>query len=404
MKLKIVFILSYILFSCSPKQETGFGPTDKPSQAPASSPEDVSPPSNYSTAQEFFVTLDSTTNYPYYVSQLNSYGSRCAVDKNDVTHRNISCVVDVPELALYFGGIKLAVNVPSGMCEYMTEIPYWYYNEEIGYGPTAIGLEITTQEGVEGQSYRCSVNGSPLSTTCFGYDEAYFKSDSGVLSEKCVYDGTDGGLSNCCLGSYSLTTTNISINASGVATTQTSVEPRKQWGGDVKSCIGGAGRTNWEHYSKSGFPVGKIMETRSGTIYPYTVMAPIVSTNTGSNIPISNYYTSSTPAASSTHYHTGYGALSGQTSTLPYFVTPISDRSGSAVASGSPAYEYKCLDNARELKHSIKLYVREWDTYAAFSSYVSTGVVSGTPWDVTGTEGIDCEGSGDSESCNDYLD
>ncbi|MFN3697328.1 MAG: hypothetical protein ACK4VO_07800 [Pseudobdellovibrio sp.] len=415
----ILFICVYsILASCSPTAQSGFGPSsEKPDnsdkQNDGSNP--ASPPADVSTASQFFVAVDTKTVYPTYTSQIGalgvpSYGTKCAVEKSTTAHQSLSCVVEAPELSLWYGGLQLAVNIPSGMCEYMREIPYWYYNKEIGVGPTAITKEITNTSDATGgvtTTYRCSVDGSGLSATCSGYTEANFIAEGGSLTEKCIYD-TTGSLNgkNCCFGGYSLTTITRTVDASGTVTAVTTNDPNKDWGGNITDCIGGQGKTNWDATSFNGYPISRITDVRSGILKPIVVDPPAKTIfGGGSVIPVANYYSVSSTAVAGLHYHTGYGSASGSSSDMPYYVRPVSDRSGTLIPTANPTYEYQCLDDAFEVKHKIKLYVRQWDVYSVFNTYKTTGVYSGvSPWDYTGSEGTNCDGVTDpDEPCNDFT-
>ncbi len=397
-KIFFVLIFGFYLFSCGAEVSsfdesstaTGGGGTNTPVSNPTPDP---LPPSNYDLSH-FFVALDTSTTYPHYVSQLNSYGSQCSIAPTS-TGNDLSCVVEVPELSLFYGGLNFAINVPAGMCEYISETPYWYYNNELGYGPTAIHLEETTNSN-DVVSSRCSVNGSGFSSNCTSFAEVTFdRASDNRLTPQCIY-GTD-----CCLGSYVLTKT--TIDASG---TSTVTAEDHEWGDNIKSCIGGAAKTNWTIYNGFGRPNPRLTEMRNGKLFPYVVMAPMLSLGLPTNIPVANYYTVLSPAASSPHYHTGFGTASGSISVLPYYLDPISDRSGDSITRANPYYEYSCLNDSYEIKNRIRVYVREWDDYAKYSSYVATGVVSGTPWDVTpGSQegGADCDGLSP-DLCNDLGD
>lgn len=406
----VIFALFVLLQSCSPTTQSGYAPstkTDNNNQNNSSDP--VSPPSDVSTSNQFFVGVDTKTTYPSYMSQMTSlgvpqYNTKCAIDKSSTSHQNINCVMEAPELSLWYGGVQLALNIPAGMCEYLKEIPYWYYNKETGYGPTSITIEKTSRPNVA-SSFRCSVNGSALST-CSGYTEAYFKYQGDSVTEKCIYDttGSNGG-QNCCLGDYSFTQINISYDSSGVPSTSSSQEPRT-WGTNVAACIGGQGKTNWDQTSLDGYPLPRITELRNGSkLKPVVIAAPSTSIHGQSSvIPVANYYTVSSTVVSSLHYHTGNGGLSGTSTNQPFFVRPISDRDGSPVIAGNPFYDFQCLDDHAEVKHRIKLYVRQWDVLAPFITYKNTGVYTGTaPWDYSGSEGSACDGITDpNEPCNDF--
>ena len=399
--IKIFFLLIFglSLFSCGSEVSsfdaastaTGGGGTNSPVDNPTPDP---TPPANYNLTH-FFVALDTSTTYPHYMSRLNSYGSQCSIAPTS-TGNDISCVVEVPELSLYFGGLNFAVNVPAGMCEYVARKPYWFYNKEIGTGPAAVQLEETTNS-TGTVSTRCSVNGSALTSVCSNFSEVIFNREAdNTLTPECVY-GTE-----CCLGTYDLTTTTIDASGTTTATTE-----EREWGGNIASCIGGAGKTDWDSTNNEGYPKSILSEMRTGDLFSYSVTAPVTAIDgASSNISIANYYTVTSPAVSSPHYHTGFGALSGSTSVFPYYIDPISDRSGDKVERGSPFYEYTCLNDALEIKNRIRVYVREWDDYTKYSSYVATGVVSGTPWDVTpgSQEGSpDCGGLSP-DLCNDFRD
>jgi len=412
----VISIAAVLIFeSCSPTTQSGYGPSSKTdNNNNQSDPDQPSLPSDVSTTNQFFVTLDTKTTYPYYVSRMSSlgvpqYGSKCAVDKSSSSTQNLTCIIEAPELSLWYGGLQMAVNIPAGMCEYMREVPYWYYNNEVGVGPTAIGLEVTTTTNAAGKStnsYRCSVNGSSFSDNCSGYDEANFIIKDGTITPKCIYDktGSRNG-KNCCFGGYSLTTIIRTVDASGTVTENPTYDPDRDWAGQITDCIGGQGKTNWDTLTVDGYPISRITEVRSGVLKPITVKAPSESIHGAmSVIPVANYYSVSSTVSTSLHYHTGYASASAVVSNLPYYVDPISDRDGTLLTSAYPAYEYHCLGDAFEVKHKIKLYVRQWDVLADFNTYISTGTYTGSaPWDYSGTEGTNCNGVTDpNEPCDDF--
>ena len=71
----------------------------------------------------------------------------------------------------------------------------------------------------------------------------------------------------------------------------------------------------------------------------------------------------------------------------------------------SEAYKFNCYDHGYELKNSIRLFVREWNTATEFELYGSSSGLEGDP-DVTGIEGINCDFSPPfaTLSCNDVDD
>ncbi len=73
------------------------------------------------------------------------------------------------------------------------------------------------------------------------------------------------------------------------------------------------------------------------------------------------------------------------------------------------AFEFACLDSAREVLHRILLLVREWNTFEEFKIfYDAQGEDTADP-DVDGSEGVDCNedqesSSGEHAKCNDERD
>lgn len=365
-------------------------------------------PSGYD-AGDLFVTVPDTIDYLNFTSLTSSHSSRCTFTSASVVN-DLTCVVEANELATFFGGIKLQMNVPANYCKYISTTPYWYYNHEVGYGPTAATISITKDGSGTVTSKSCSVGGSALQS-CYSPSDSRFNDVTFDTSDEtniiCNYDTSaveDG--QNCCFGKYDLT--RIETTPDGSTTT---VERGKSWGGNVRSCIGGAGRTDWETYNAAGYPVTLIekMEPNKARTKIITVKGPIESiAGYPSNIPVANFF------SGSIHTHSGFGTASGVTSTataylparpspLPYYVDPISDRSGTLITPGNPYYDFRCLDEAFEANFRIRVMVQEWDTVAALENYITTGVSSTVGADEPGTAPADCPGQA-GEACNQVQD
>ncbi|MCK6596914.1 MAG: hypothetical protein L6Q37_01005 [Bdellovibrionaceae bacterium] len=376
----IVIFLVLILTSCSADKKTTT--IDNASSSLGNPAEGVT------QEESFYVRIFDEGKYPYYMSIKNDFSSSCEI-KNGADPKNIECVADINELDLYYHGVKLQYNVPSEMCDYVQMGTYWYHNYEIGYGPSSVVINVSKD-----------TNGNILSTSCTmdgvagcNNTEAFYDSANDKLS--CVYDHSDGEGPNCCLGSY---TKQIVTTVTGGSATSSFV--KTSWGGSAKECIGGAGKTNWEHYSKDFFPISYVAYTKGeGKNKVYEVTAPIKTSNVGTNFPVANYFTSGS------HTHTGY--VSTRSSVYPFFIDPIDDRGGTVFSSyqiGSPYYYWKCLDKDHEIKYQIRVSIREWNTYAEFLKYGTSSGASGDP-DVVGAEGsCDYSSANSSYSCNDYRD
>ena len=157
-----------------------------------------------------------------YMSKENVFGTDCSIPSTE-ENEHIECLVDILEEDMYFYGYGLEINVPKEMCDYATFIPYWYYNYEVGIGPSSVILNIETKIPHEGESHRtkytCSVDGVDKDN-CSGFVEVSIDQELDTVS--CIYDKSDlDGGTNCCLGDYTLTKnfTNISVAEDGTETT-----------------------------------------------------------------------------------------------------------------------------------------------------------------------------------------
>lgn len=189
-------------------------------------------------------------------------------------------------------------------------------------------------------------------------------------------------------------------------------------GGDYKSCIGGPGKTDWDAYGgDSNFPLGKIALAKNGILSSYKINSVISNikvedVSSSTTIHIANFYNSVS--------HTHGPNVSGTATTRPYAINPVDDITGSPYSfnlapsvdntgfdvstsvEGNDAYTFNCLDAGYEIKHRIKVYVREWDTYTDYLTYISSEGVTAVP-DNNGTAPlVNCEGL--PGFCNDYYD
>ncbi len=335
---------------------------------------------------EFYVGVANSTSINSHTRTVGSFSTACSIAPNAV-NEDLNCLIDVPEGDLNFNGIELAYNVPETMCRYLVRETYWYYNQEVGYGPSSIQINKTVDNDGAVSVYTCSINGGAAGV-CTGLAE--IEVDASDSTVKCKYNRTSAGKQNCCLGEYTFTkrTTNVDT---GLTTTDT--EDLK-WGGDITQCIGGAGRTDWEYYSEDGFPRAVNQYAYNGISAKYKVTAPIQGPNDIWSLSVANY---STPGL---HTHDGY--FDARVSTLPYFIDPVDDRSGTLMPVASPYYRFSCLNEAYEIQNRISVYVREWDVYTDYLAYIASSGVTSVPDRPGETESTDCDGV--DGICNDRWD
>ena len=340
-------------------------------------------------ATQFYVGVKRDASTTAHVRRSTDFNSKCAISTTD-PQTDIDCIIDIPEGDLYTNGLIMKYNIPPSMCRYVRRTPYWYYNKEVGIGPAEIIYNVTTDTGGNVTAISCSVDGTP---GCTGHSEVELNQAN--RNAICIYDRSASGQSNCCFGNYTITT-NTAVNAGP----PTANIVKGKWGGDMKNCIGGAGKTNWPAYTTAGFPATLIEQSKFGLVGEYKINAPISTFSALSTTPVANYFH---PTA---HTHTGF--VSVRSTNKPFFVDPVDDRSGTEIPNaqisvGSDAYVYECLDEAWQVKHRIRVYVREWDTYPDYLNYLaSSGVVTAPDLGIGGIEPTNCPGV--EGPCNDQYD
>ena len=400
LKTLILSLLPLLLWSCTGgSASSSFGMPISPNSPNGH----VGSSDGTGSLSDFYVGIDAEANSIAHVHSA-TFQSKCAVAPGE-SLKDIKCYVETPEAEIFVKGITLKYNVPPGMCRYLRRKTYWFYNKEVGIGPANVVINKTVNASGDLTAVNCSVDGVP-SATCTGYSEVSINAKDGVST--CVYDTSKNSTgANCCFGRKQQT-----INTLNSSTGVTTTDPQlTDWGGSFSSCIDGPGKNAWTSKSTQGVPQALIEKTENGVSKTYVLPALIGKTFTSTTIEIANYSTDAV------HSHTGFGpvltpAIPARTSALPYFLDPIDDRSGSKIptetfdpsnflVTAQDSYEFECLDEAFEVLHRIRLYIREWDTYQDYTTYVSSNGATAVD-NRNGTEGATCNGI--VGPCNDFYD
>ena len=151
------------------------------------------------TVSDLFVAVGNTGELNSHVRTVGSFTTKCTIPSTTTAINDVQCIVDVPEGNLNFYGIKFNYNIPSGMCRYLRRTTYWYYNQEIGVGPTQVYLEKSINGDGVTTGYRCGENGGPLGP-CSSLTEYNVNTEDNTVT--CAYDKSSVGSANCCFGSY----------------------------------------------------------------------------------------------------------------------------------------------------------------------------------------------------------
>jgi hypothetical protein len=340
----------------------------------------------------FYVKSNLSDKYLSYMTNGSTFNKACSIDPNTTTSQDIICTMDAQEGDLAFWGLELNYNVPPEMCSYMKYTPYFYYNYETGYGPKAVTLNVTESAGTVAVT-ACSVTDQSGGVTagCSGHLEVDI--NTGKASLTCKYDHQLYGGPNCCMGTYTLT----KVITGDRTVTEVSTE---KWGGDYGSCMGGPGAVDWTTKSSSGFPMPLVYNSdATGLNDIFKGTAPMDPSKLRSgNYSASNYY----GGGGVSHTHDGF--VIARSTTKPYAIDPVDDRDGSPLYVANDYFTFECLDDAFEVKHRIRVKVREWNTYSEFLKFGIAGT-AGDP-DVGGFEdGVDCDYDVvDTDYCNDRGD
>ncbi|MEQ1722632.1 MAG: hypothetical protein ABL930_05615 [Pseudobdellovibrio sp.] len=361
--------------------EASFGSLNIPAPAapaapaPPVVPTPSSPPGSSNGIEDdasfFYVGVQNDENDSIaHVHDSTDFSKTCSVPKTSLAHEDITCLIDIPEGDIYNKDLVLQYNAPAQMCRYLVRAPYWFYNREVGIGPETIAISVDNTVNASGDitasTYTCAFDG--VTRDCANGDTEVAITGLSPTSQeiKCVYDfnGT-----NCCMGSYTLNRTILTNGANPVAATPANFS----WGGNMTNCIGGAGKTDWNVFNADKTPNQLVQYSWQGIKNTYLVTAPSHLGTGGlpastSSIHVANFYGQAVD-----HTHTGF-VNSADSTTRPYFSNPIDDRSGTDLTAmaANDSYLFLCYNEAYEIKHRIRAYVREWDYYPDYLTFISS--------------------------------
>ena len=354
---------------------------------------------NSSVSEEFFVTLNDYDE-SFYVTTNGTFNQDCAISSTASSSEDLICIFDVLEFDSYVQSMDLQYNVPAEMCEYVTSLPSYHWNQSVGYGPTNVTLVFTDGEIDTSNINECSI--TEQDGTTVACDSAIEIRSVDTSGPNCIYDRSedDSNLLNCCFGTYESNITAIDTAAS--STIVTAADDADWGGGDLGSCMGGGSEGGWGVFSSTeSIPVRAINEVDADGV---NLSLPLASNASQLQSGFS-YQINWAENSSGEHDHTGYGGTG--SSTLPYAFEPINDLDETTVFSTNHPYLFECWDSARERIHRIRVYLREWNTLTEFLAYgTSSGNSSDYDPHVFGIEGTDCGNDAwdGNDGCNDYSD
>ncbi len=352
-------------------------------------------------------TLDNTriffaleSPFTYYINS-SVWNQTCEIAESVSSNTVMNCIIDIKETDLYVNEIKLQYNFPASMCEYVSYSVPWHWNYSSGTGPSEVIVSLDrdtdppTLASSDPTGTGCSVRlHDGTYAACSTSDE--LKPLGADFKASCIYDYTnEDGKPNCCFGDYQYIVHTDNDNDGTPEAVETNQE---NWGGEVKNCIGGHGRSDWNTFSANGYPIGEIVSALDGLSNNFILKANAKSTVTNFSYQANYFEVIGTP-----HNHDGYETAT--TSNLPYAVEPLDDLDGSPMISGNPNYLFSCKDSGGETIHQVSLAIREWNTLEDFNNYAASNGLTINP-DTVGVEGTDCDYDSIfvGTQCNDFLD
>ncbi len=360
----------------------------------------------------------------------------CGVDKGEDSVEDIYCILNLNEADIgasqggvdgIQGGIPLELNVPTEMCEYTQWMIPWHWNQRSGVGPPRVYECTVTNEGAtdgEGETQTNKYRSLNKVDWYLDDEDSISLCSPQANQPGYPYDQSEKeGLENCCFGKAAQYTRECSGSGYSCCDEAPSInnpdfkeDSEHEWGGDMKSCLGGPVRaSNWEAYVKIGgdidieIPTAVVSSTwQRGTRRNFSIGPAFDSVLIGESVPVANYF----DGIEDLPFYEGSRLYSHDCEDCPAMFFADFDKKDQAQALpiGYPYFTLSCLDSDFEVLHRVHLIIREWNTLEEFLVFQETGGRSGDP-DVEGTEGDECLYYEPDEylthgrsGCNDFLD
>jgi hypothetical protein len=275
-------------------------------------------------------------------------------------NKDIYCIVHLEEHDLFTHGVEMKFNFPKEMCDYGVRQSSWFYNFEPGIGPNVITYD--TENG-----------GSPTNVVILGSGAAG-SSVNGDGTATCAFDHSlKPGGSNCCVGKYTITSTDSTPDPLGGAPVISVTTTEGDWGGTFGACVGGHalddGSPRYGHEFLD-VPIGESFPVIGEALdIPYKVL-PLSERSNGTSLHGANFFYTPTPNDS--------------TSWPDAFQIPPSGPQISLV-SGQPYLELHCTDRSLDINARIRIMVQGWSTATEFAKFRSNTGLLANP-DIAGDE------------------
>ena len=353
---------------------------------------------NKPSTENFEIKVNTSTQWRVTISKNGDGSTPCRA----VAGEDLFCVVDMPELDMFFRGFTMNDALPGSMCKYRSFRPYFYNIAPVGFEPTQVFYQTDGDDALVAPSATVPDALAAAVTAAnalgglqevdiwyrikgdwFYHAQLYGEKAAGPDAVRCPFDYTNvtqvQNGRNCCKGKYYLMTRD------GEGTVANS---NAEWGGSIANCFEGPGIDSYEYKFENGLPrpVVTNVDPDNGLLSSFTVAAPISKDELDQpQIYAANFY------VNSEHSNDVPAAMK------------VAENYG---PSNSAHYVYECLDAHSEIVASIRVVAREWNLLAEYEKLLA-GTVGNS--DTLGNETPPTNSEGDSEAdpadpINDFCD
>lgn len=314
----------------------------------------------------FFLSVTTSgINYTLHKAS-TAYGTDIAVDNFTTECKipdgttgaaaDITCMLEIEELDLYFNSLSFQIHVPSDMCTYLFESPYDFFYMEPGVGPALVSYDVWEDGTIHNQ-----ISADSTGVALCPYD---YSKDPSVQGP------------NCCEGTHTtLVRTETANGTPGDGPFTSSITTGVSWGGKGAYCLTGPAMHSQDKNAQ-GYPMRTITYIEGvGYNKLYTVPAAIDTAIANGNIQLTSNLWAANFFKPSEHATVidATAALTG-----PLSLANPNTASGTGVSfTPQPTYSWACTNRAQEILARIQLLVREWNTH---------DITSGGDPDVFGNE------------------
>ncbi len=337
---------------------------------------------NIPSTEFFEVQVNTSSEWDVVISKNGDGSTACRAQSGE----DAFCVVDMPELDMFFRGFTMNDALPGDLCEYRRFVPYFYNIAPVGVIPGAVFYEensdgelITPATAVPSGVGATADIWYAIAGRWYTHNQLYGAAATSKDDLRCPFDYTDIFINgrNCCPYYYTLM-----VRSNG----EVENTPGTEWGGSLANCFEGPGMDSYDAKGEDELPIDTIaaVDPDEGLLGTFEVTAPIQKPELDRpQIYAANHY------KSSEHSGSVPGALS--------VIQSYRDWGSSA------HYVYECLDAYHEVVARIRVVAREWNLLAEYQKLIA-GTSGNSDSEGQETDPANSEADSETEPTSPYND